>query len=83
VNWLERAGGFAMTAIAQCAEARKDFGRGRYSLWTGDLGLAIYLWNARRASRAFRPSTFSSVGSALALRHVYDDTTENRALMRM
>jgi hypothetical protein len=33
-----------MTAIAQCGEARKRHGRGRYSLWTGDLGLAVYLW---------------------------------------
>jgi hypothetical protein len=43
--WLERARAFAMTAIAQCQEARKEYGRGRYSLWTGDLGLAIYLWD--------------------------------------
>jgi hypothetical protein len=41
--WLERARSFAMTAIAQCREAREQLGRGRYSLWTGDLGLAIYL----------------------------------------
>jgi hypothetical protein len=43
--WLERAQAFAMTAIAQCREAREEFGRGRYSLWTGDVGLAIYLWD--------------------------------------
>jgi|SRR5215831_5456648 len=43
--WLERARAFAMTAIAQCHEAGKEFGRGRYSLWTGDVGLAIYLWD--------------------------------------
>jgi len=43
--WLERARAFAMTAIAQCQEARNEFGRGRYSLWTGDVGLAIYLWD--------------------------------------
>jgi hypothetical protein len=43
--WLERGRAFAMTAIAQCREARKEFGRGRYSLWTGDVGLAIYLWD--------------------------------------
>lgn len=41
--WLERARAFAMTAIAQCREARGELGRGRYSLWTGDVGLAIYL----------------------------------------
>lgn len=43
--WLERAQAFAMTAIAQCREARHECGRGRYSLWTGDVGLAIYLWD--------------------------------------
>ena len=43
--WLERARAFAMTAIAQCREARREYGRGRYSLWTGDVGLAIYLWD--------------------------------------
>lgn len=43
--WLERARAFAMTAIAQCREARDQFGQGRYSLWTGDIGLAIYLWD--------------------------------------
>jgi hypothetical protein len=41
--WLERARAFAMTAVAQCRESREEFGRGRYSLWTGDVGLAIYL----------------------------------------
>ena len=35
----------AMTAIAQCREARVQYGKARYSLWTGDVGLAIYLWN--------------------------------------
>ena len=43
--WLERARAFAMTAIAQCREAGHEYGRGRYSLWTGDVGLAIYLWD--------------------------------------
>jgi hypothetical protein len=44
-GWLDRARAFAMTAIAQCREARKRHGQGRYSLWTGDLGLACYLWD--------------------------------------
>lgn len=43
--WLDRARAFAMTAIAQCREARMRYGKGRYSLWTGDAGLAIYLWD--------------------------------------
>jgi hypothetical protein len=45
VMWLERGRAFAMSAIAQCREARMEHGRGRYSLWTGDVGLAIYLWD--------------------------------------
>jgi Lanthionine synthetase C-like protein len=41
--WLDRARAFAMTAVAQCGGARRQYGQGRYSLWTGDLGLACYL----------------------------------------
>jgi hypothetical protein len=43
--WLDRARAFAMTAIAQCREKRAETGRGRYSLWTGDIGLAVYLFD--------------------------------------
>ena len=41
--WLERARRFAMHAVAQSAAARAQHRMGRYSLWTGDLGLALYL----------------------------------------
>jgi hypothetical protein len=51
--WLERARSFAMTAIAQYREARDQVGRGRYSLWTGDIGLAVYLWDCLRAEPKF------------------------------
>ena len=43
--WLGRARQFAMTAIVQYRGAQMAVGRGRYSLWTGDVGLAIYLWD--------------------------------------
>jgi hypothetical protein len=43
--WLERARAFAMAAIGQVRAAREQYGRGRYSLWTGDPGLAVYLWD--------------------------------------
>jgi Lanthionine synthetase C-like protein len=43
--WLDRARQFAMTAIAQYRGSQTVVGRGRYSLWTGDVGLAIYLWD--------------------------------------
>jgi hypothetical protein len=42
-RWLERARSFAMHAIRQVEQARKEYGRGRYSLWTGDIGAALYL----------------------------------------
>jgi DUF1680 family protein len=41
--WLERARRFALHAGAQVTAAREHHGRGRYSLWTGDLGTAVYL----------------------------------------
>lgn len=41
--WLERARAFAMTAIAQYRAAYEAHGQGRYTLWTGDIGLALYL----------------------------------------
>jgi len=41
--WLERARAFAMHSITQVAHARAELGRGRYTLWTGDPGTALYL----------------------------------------
>jgi hypothetical protein len=43
--WLDRARAFAMHAIGQSERARRQHGQGRYTLWTGDPGLAIYLWH--------------------------------------
>ncbi|HEX9325148.1 MAG TPA: LanC-like protein [Reyranella sp.] len=51
--WLERARAFAMTAIAQGRETRTATGRGRYTLWTGDIGLAGYLWDCVTADPRF------------------------------
>ena len=42
-RWLARARAFAMHAAAQMEHSRSQDGRGRYSLWTGDLGAALYL----------------------------------------
>jgi hypothetical protein len=39
--WLDRARAFAMHAIAQTARLRAVTGRGRYTLFTGDLGAAL------------------------------------------
>jgi lantibiotic modifying enzyme len=41
--WLDRARAFAMHAIAQVERSRKEHGQGRYTLWSGDLGTAVYL----------------------------------------
>jgi hypothetical protein len=41
--WLGRARAFAMHSIGQVARERTQFGRGRYTLWTGDSGTALYL----------------------------------------
>lgn len=43
--WLNRARKFAMHAIEQCQIARFQYGQGRFTLWTGDAGLAIYLYH--------------------------------------
>ena len=51
--WLDRARQFAMTAIVQYRGAQVVVGRGRYSLWTGDIGLAIYLWDCIKGEPRF------------------------------
>ncbi|HUJ56146.1 MAG TPA: LanC-like protein [Gaiellaceae bacterium] len=42
-TWLERARAFALHAIGQVERERADLGRGRYSLFTGDVGVALFL----------------------------------------
>jgi hypothetical protein len=42
-RWLDRARRFAMHAIRQVERQRAEVGRGRYTLWTGDVGTALYL----------------------------------------
>ena len=41
--WLERARGLAMFAIEQYRSTLEKIGQARFSLWTGDLGLAVFL----------------------------------------
>jgi hypothetical protein len=52
-RWLERARAFAMHGVAQTRDDALRFGQSRYSLWTGDLGFAIYLWDCLRADAQF------------------------------
>jgi hypothetical protein len=41
-RWLERARRFAVHALEQVERLRTQRGAGRYSLWTGDIGVALY-----------------------------------------
>ncbi len=52
-KWLERARAFAMHGIRQTERDAARFGQMRYSLWTGDLGFAIYLKDCLDATAAF------------------------------
>nr|HET7857643.1 LanC-like protein [Caldimonas sp.] len=44
-RWLVRARAFAMHGIMQCERDAVRFGQLHASLWTGDLGFAVFLWN--------------------------------------
>jgi hypothetical protein len=52
-KWLDRARAFAVHAMHQRDSMRAAYGVGRYSLWTGDAGLAIYLWHCIKGVDAF------------------------------
>lgn len=52
-RWLARARRFAVHALGQVRRARAERGRGRYSLFTGDLGVALFLAACLDASSAF------------------------------
>ena len=51
--WLERARAFAMHGIAQTEADAVRHGQLRYSLWTGDPGFAVYLWDCLRGKCEF------------------------------
>ncbi len=53
--WLQRARAFAMHAVEQAGRQRAQHGQRRCSLWTGDVGLAVILWQCVQA-RAGVPS---------------------------
>jgi hypothetical protein len=52
-RWLERARRFAMHSIGQVERACREHGRGRHTLWTGDLGTALYLRSCLTGNAAF------------------------------
>lgn len=43
--WLQRARDLAMHGIGQVEREHAVHGRGRHTLWTGDLGMACVLWD--------------------------------------
>lgn len=51
--WLDRARAFAMHAIEQYRLSQQLYQQLRYPLWTGDLGLAVYLWDCLQAQAQF------------------------------
>ena len=48
--WLDRARSFATHAIMQQERMRQQYGRRRYTLWTGDPGVAVYAWHCLTGS---------------------------------
>lgn len=52
-RWLQRARAFAMHGIRQTEAHAAQYGQMRYSLWTGDPGFAVYLWNCIRGEADF------------------------------
>jgi lantibiotic modifying enzyme len=51
--WLARARQFAMHAIEQTQAHAARYGQMRYSLWTGDPGFAVFLWDCINARARF------------------------------
>ena len=52
-RWLQRARALAMHGIRQTEAHAAQYGRMRYSLWTGDPGFAVYLWDCIRGEAEF------------------------------
>ena len=52
-RWLQRARAFAMHALDQVARRRAAAGRGRYTLFTGDVGAALLAAACLRGDSAF------------------------------
>jgi len=52
-KWLERARTFAMHAIEQVKRARTQYGRGRFTLYTGDVGAALFARSCLEADDRF------------------------------
>jgi hypothetical protein len=52
-RWLQRARAFAMDAVGDVDRRRKAAGCGRYTLFTGDIGVALLLRSCLAADPTF------------------------------
>jgi hypothetical protein len=52
-RWLHRARRFAMHALWQVERSRELFSQGRHSLWTGDIGAALFMNECLRETARF------------------------------
>jgi hypothetical protein len=52
-KWLQRARAFAMHGIRQTQADELQYGQMRHSLWTGDLGFAVYLRDCLQGEAEF------------------------------
>lgn len=52
-QWLDRARQYAMHGIGQYQRTLSETGQNRFSLWTGDAGLAVYLQSCLNADARF------------------------------
>ncbi|MGZ8695241.1 MAG: lanthionine synthetase C family protein [Gaiellaceae bacterium] len=52
-RWLDRARAFAMHAVEQVERTTAQYGRGRHTLMTGDIGVALYLHGCLAPVAAF------------------------------
>jgi len=66
LKWLNRARAFAMHGIEQSQADERRYGQLRYSLWTGDPGFAVFLWDCLRGRAEF-PTLDIFYGDAPAL----------------
>jgi hypothetical protein len=52
-RWLQCARRFALHALWQVERSRELFSQGRHSLWTGDIGVALFLNECLRETARF------------------------------
>lgn len=52
-EWMDRPRAFAMRGNQQVETARSRWQRGRHCQWTGDLGVALFLWSCARDCSGF------------------------------